>query len=500
MPILLFLFLPFNYAFGQAQAVDFDETEMTQFIESQLKEFNVPGAAVGIVRRDGRVYLRGFGKAADTGYQITPQTPFLIGSNSKSFTALAVMQLVESGKLNLDSSVREYLPWFSVRDQAAASSITVRQLLNHTTGFPASAEFRPSTVRNATISSDRYVSEINRIRPSHKPGEAFEYSDLNYEILGLLIEAISHKPFANYVQESVLMPLDMQSTYLTYDDAVAHGLLKGNQYLFGLSVSISTRPYDADGVASSNIASTAEDLCHYLEALLNGGSYNGHSVISKSSLTIMQQPRSDLGSTYGMGWFIETWRGTRSINHMGMNANFSSMINILPEKGYGIVVLTNVNSFSILGKNNLMDGIIGRINGQQPRSYWPEELMLRLVLLGILIFGAAQLLGRLWTWRKMNFALVLTPNAGTVIVILCGLAMVAVFLILLPILADAPLSELFELQPDIGFGLVVGAAIFLLDAFVNGMIRSKRSREVKPGSTLPEGRTYDPPLSLLERG
>lgn len=105
---------------SQAQEKELDEAEMTNFIASQMKTFRIPGVTVGIVHHDRIVYLKAFGESDDNGDQLTPRTPFLIGSNSKSFTALAVMQLVESGKINLDSPVQQYLQWFRLKDADAS--------------------------------------------------------------------------------------------------------------------------------------------------------------------------------------------------------------------------------------------------------------------------------------------------------------------------------------------------------------------------------------------
>src|SRR2546425_5337859 len=109
--------------------------QIDSYIQAQLVESRMPGLALGIVHGDQIVHLQGFGKADDSGRAVTPQTPFFIGSNSKSFTALAVMQLVEAGKMRLDARVYEYLPWFRVADRSASAVITVRQLLNQTSGL-----------------------------------------------------------------------------------------------------------------------------------------------------------------------------------------------------------------------------------------------------------------------------------------------------------------------------------------------------------------------------
>jgi CubicO group peptidase (beta-lactamase class C family) len=389
--ILLAIFLG-AYVSCYAQEIDFDEAELTAFIASRLKTSQVPGLAVGIVRRNRIVYLRGFGTTA--GGSITPQTPFLIGSLSKSFTALAMMQLVERGKLDLNTPVYQYLPWFRLKDPEASRTITVRHLLNQTSGLPTSAGF-------FTPDAD----SLGETELAHPVGQVYEYSNLNYRVLGILIEAVTDQPYAAYVHEHILRPLQMRSTYLTFEDAVGHGLAEGHQYIFGLPVSVSTRPYDNGSVAAGYIASSAEDMCHYLSAHLQGGIFNGHSIITPSSLALMHQPPGQIGSRYGMGWVAGDWNGLKSIRHTGLTEDFSSNMNALPETGYGIIILANVNSFTL--HNDLMDGIIRRLHGQQKETSVPYELIQRLLLLATLLFGLAQLMRHLWLWRRLGYFLLI---------------------------------------------------------------------------------------------
>jgi CubicO group peptidase (beta-lactamase class C family) len=117
-----------------------DFAAIDDYIEQEMREQRIPGLALGITQGNQVVHLKGFGMADPSGRAVTPQTPFLIFSSSKSFAALAIMQLVEAGRVALDAPVQRYLPWFQVTDPAASAQITVRQLLNHTSGLPESAD------------------------------------------------------------------------------------------------------------------------------------------------------------------------------------------------------------------------------------------------------------------------------------------------------------------------------------------------------------------------
>ncbi|HUQ30997.1 MAG TPA: serine hydrolase domain-containing protein [Pyrinomonadaceae bacterium] len=460
--ILLTVFLG-AHIYCQAQEIDFNEAELTTFIASQLRISQVPGLAVGIIRRDRIVYLRGFGTTA--GQSITPQTPFLIGSLSKSFTALAIMQLVEAGQLDLDTPVCQYLSWFRLKDLEASRTITVRHLLNQTSGLPTSAGF-------FTPDADT----LAETELAHPVGQVYEYCNLNYKILGMLIEAVTGQTYAAYAQEHLLDPLQMRSTYLTYDDAVTRGLARGHQYVFGLPVSVSTPRYDNRNVAAGYIASSAEDMCHYLIAHLQDGIYNEHSVITPASLGLMHQSRGDIGSRYGMGWVAGEWNGLKSIWHTGLNEDFSSNMNILPERGYGIIILSNINSFTL--HNDLMDGIIRRLHDQQTKSYVPYELLQRLLLLVTLLFGLAQLIRQLWKWRRVGCPLLIRLRTEVIAHLVLGIAISCVLLMAVPIWADSPLNALLGYQPDVGYGVICGAIIFTLAGIIGAFVRSKLSLAV----------------------
>lgn len=458
--LVILTIFPLAQAYCHAQETDFDEAELTTFIASQLKISQVPGLAVGIVRRDRIVYLKAFGKAEGT--PITPQTPFLIGSLSKSFTALAVIQLVEAGKLNLDTPVHQYLSWFRLKDVEASRTITIRHLLNQTSGLPTSAGF-----------FDTETEDLSDIELAHPVGQVYEYCNLNYGILGMLVEVVTGQTYAAYVQEHVLDPLEMRSSYLTYEDAVRHGLTGGHQYLFGLPVSVSTPRYDPKSVAQGQIASSAEDMCRYLIAHLQVGVDNGRSIITPESLALMRQPRSDIGSRYAMGWVVEERSGLKSIWHTGLNKGFSSNMNILPGKEYGIIILSNVNSFTL--HHDMMDGIVRRLHGQQTKSYIPYELLQRLLLLVILLCGLVWLIRQLWKWHRLGYPFVMRMTPKVIVLLIFGVAISALMMIAVPFWANATLAVLLEFQPDVGYGLVCGAIIFTLAGFIAAIVKSKLS-------------------------
>jgi CubicO group peptidase (beta-lactamase class C family) len=234
------------------------------------------------------VHLRGFGRADEGGRAATPQTPFFIGSNSKSFTALAVMQLAEAGKVDLDAPVQRCIPWFRVADPEASALITVRHLLNQTSGLTERAG-RAATLTAGMHPLEPAVRALATTGLARPPGTAFEYSNLNYTTLGLVVEMAGGEPFDAYLNRHIFEPLTMHHTYTAIQDARRHGLASGNRYWFGFPVA-----FDAPGhggtVPAGGIISTTEDMSRYLAMYQDGRRYHGQVVLSPAGITQMMQP------------------------------------------------------------------------------------------------------------------------------------------------------------------------------------------------------------------
>jgi CubicO group peptidase (beta-lactamase class C family) len=194
-----------NPAFAQVAPANFDAVD--NYISSRMKELGIPGAALVIVQGDQIVHLKAFGVADGSGRLVTPQTPFFTGSTGKSFTALAIMQLVEADKIKLDAPVQTYLPWFRVADPNASAVITVRQLLNQVSGLPhvigqtqlANADKSDSAIENN-------VRALARVELGAPPGRRYEYSNANYVTLGMVIQAVTGQSYEKYIREHIFRP------------------------------------------------------------------------------------------------------------------------------------------------------------------------------------------------------------------------------------------------------------------------------------------------------
>ncbi len=324
--------------------------DIDAYIEEQMQRLNIPGVSLAIVEDDQIVHLRGFGQARPGGETPTPQTPFFIGSLTKSMTALAVMQLVEAGKIEMDAPVQRYLPWFRVADPQASARITVRHLLNQTSSLPTSSgEIQMADFDDSSNATERQARALSTLMLTRPVGSAFEYSNANYNLLGLIIEAASGESYADYIQKHIFTPLEMSHSYTSLSVAKQNGLAMGHRYWFAIPFVAPNTPVPNGSLPSGQIISCSEDVAHYMIALLNGGRYGNAQILSEEGIAEMHRGVADdsvmgisLGQ-YGMGWFVDESGKTKLVWHSGTTPDFGAFIALLPEQKKGLVLLFNAN-------------------------------------------------------------------------------------------------------------------------------------------------------------
>jgi CubicO group peptidase (beta-lactamase class C family) len=387
--------------------------EIDAHIERQMERLNIPGAALAVVKEDEVVHLRGFGKARPGGEAPTPQTPFLIGSLTKSFTALAVMQLVEAGKIELDVPVRRYLPWFRVADPEASADITVRHLLNQTSGLPQLSGLRPLTdFDDSPDATERQARALSTLKLARPVGSAWEYCNMNYNLLGLVVEAASGEPYEAYVQNHIFAPLRMTHTYTSPAEAKRNGMAVGHRYWFTVPFAAPDLPVSRGSLAGGELISSAEDMGRYLIPHLNEGRYDNVRILSPAGIDELHSPAVEAGMAgipfghYGMGWFIEDADRRRVVWHSGTCPDFFAYMAILPEQKKGAVLLVNANHL-LMDKTTFTEagmGVAALLAGERsvPSRFGAVPWVLRgLPLIPALqVVGVAATLRRLWRWRQ----------------------------------------------------------------------------------------------------
>jgi CubicO group peptidase (beta-lactamase class C family) len=387
--------------------------EIDAYLEGQMRHLSVPGAAFAIVEGDQIVHMRGFGQARPGGEVPSPQTPFVLGSVTKSFTALAVMQLVESGQVDLDAPVQRYLPWFQVADLEASAQITVRHLLNQTSGLPG----LPGMTNLADFDSrpdaaERQARALATVALVHPVGTTFEYSNLNYNLLGLVVEAASGEAYTDYIQRHVFDPLEMSHSYTSQAAARQNGLAVGHRYWFAFPFAAPGLPLPQGSLPSGQLISSAEDMSHYLIAHLNGGRYGDAQVLPPERVAELHRPAIEAtvmgipAGEYAMGWFVEEYEGTPFVWHSGTLPDFFAFMALLPEQNKGFVLLVNANHV-MLDKTSLTEtgmGVVQRLAGEVPAPTqfgvvpWALHALLLIPILQVVgVVGTLRLLRR---WRE----------------------------------------------------------------------------------------------------
>jgi CubicO group peptidase (beta-lactamase class C family) len=304
-----------------------------------MDRIGAPGLAYAIIRGDQVIQSNTWGVDGD-GSPVTGSTPFLLGSTSKSFTALTVTQLAEAGRIDLDTTAGTYLPGLETGAEA-----TVRQLLTHTSGLPQVwSTSLTDRYDNTPGGLARSVRDLATVTPTGTPGGPYEYSDANYMILGALVEQVTGDSFATALRRQVLDPLRMTHAAATGDEAGRVGLTAGHRYYLGRSQRFDTR-FDTAGVPYGFLAASLDDLTHYASAQLNGGTYAGTRILSQAGTEQMHTGTADTGyGTYGFGWQNTTLDGTgaRIVWHAGATPDYFSHIVLVPESQLAVVVMANI--------------------------------------------------------------------------------------------------------------------------------------------------------------
>jgi CubicO group peptidase (beta-lactamase class C family) len=449
------------------------------YLESKLRQYRIPGLALAIVKGDRVVHLKGFGMADPQKRSVTPDTPFILGSVSKSFTALAIMQLVGAGKVNLDTSVQKYLPWFSITDQKAASQITVRHLLNQISGISTHTG-REMFDDNSEEAIANYVRNLKTARLSQPVGKEFQYSNSNYTILGAIVQTVSGMSYEEYIQQHIFTPLEMRHSYTSQERAqkATPPLSIGNRFWFGYPVATEVA-YDRAQLPAGSLIASVEDMAHYLIVHLNDGRYKDIALLSRPSMAELHKPAAEIADSvfYAMGWFVRKVNDIPIVSHSGTVANYSANITLIPSEKLGIALLINVYP-GVMGEpiSQLYKGIVN-VLVDRPPPVVSNNFLTQLQVIALPILLALQLLGlfrawivlRCWHTRSQPTRLgtkFLLRHIGLPLVVDSAIA--GGLLIGLPVIFDTPLPAMLFYQPDlIGIAIISGTL-----ALVGGLLRT----------------------------
>lgn len=318
------------------------QKHIDKMVETAMKKGDIPGLAILIIK-DNKIFLnKGYGYAnIEKKAKVNPHTQFEIASNTKAFTGYAILQLAQEGKINLNDKVSTFIPGFKMKYEDKERDITIEQLLAQTSDIPGDIT-EENRYSKQYDSIENIVNFAKGKRLNHVPGETFEYSNMNYDILGLIIQNVTHQSYTSYIQKHVLAPLKMKHTTFKVNNTKSNNEALG--YIWEDNENKVAQPeFNIGDTPAAYMMSSTSDLAKWVQLQIHPTSKSQAKLIRQShqvlSNSLNSEPNAD---SYGSGWFINT--DDHLVFHTGVLDNFSSQILLNIRKSYGIVVLANTNS------------------------------------------------------------------------------------------------------------------------------------------------------------
>jgi CubicO group peptidase (beta-lactamase class C family)/D-alanyl-D-alanine dipeptidase len=314
------------------------------FIEQQLSEKQIPGLSIALIDDQQVVWAQGFGVADAAGKKAaTAETVYRIGSVSKLFTDIAIMQMVERGELNLDAPITDYLPGFRPRNPFV-TPITLRELMSHRSGL-----LREPPVGNyfetAEPSLAATVRSLNETELVFAPQTHTKYSNAAIAVVGYLLQERNHQPFAAYLKHSVLDPIGMKHSSFELDPAIVQNLAKAKMWTYD-GKTFEAPTFQLGMMPAGSMYSTVTDLGRFVSVLLARGKTDGGVLVKPATLNEMWSPQfpNSGGRVFGLGFVVGTLDGHRVVGHGGAIYGFATSLDLLPDDKLGVVVTATEDS------------------------------------------------------------------------------------------------------------------------------------------------------------
>jgi CubicO group peptidase (beta-lactamase class C family) len=334
---------------------NYDET-----IRDSMRSWDCPGVAISVVRGEELIHQNVYGfRDVEAQLPVTEDTRFAMASVTKSFTAMSVAVLVDDGKLEWDKPVREYMPEFILDDAYVTQHVTVRDMLSHRTGLPR----HDSAAWRLDLPLAEFVKRMRHLKFSASFREKFQYNNLMYYVTPYLVEKLTGQKWADFVQERIFSPLGMNASNFEPEPPQA-GQINAKGYrvdrdLEGKAKGLIAMPFGSHTELSPGAAgalfSTLADLTQWLKVHVNEGRVGDVRIVSPDNLKQMHLPHTVIPGggfyealmgntifTYGLGWFVEPYRGYTLVHHGGNVEGHSLIIGFIPQEKVGVIVLTNI--------------------------------------------------------------------------------------------------------------------------------------------------------------
>ncbi len=396
LPLALLLF---SYAYVHAQTDSipgFIKDSLDQYVEKALHEWSIPGVGVCVIKNGKVVVMKGYGvKEMGTNDPVDENTLFMIGSNTKAFTATALAMLEaekqpvsKAGNFSLDDRVTKWMPEFKLDNKAAGEQAIIRDLLCHRMGFETfQGDF---TYWTSDLQRKEVIEKMSHIKAKYPFRTSWGYTNAAFLTAGEIISRVTGVSWEDFIKKNIFTPLGMKNSLaLSVDFPKASNKCSPHTMSEGKLLKI---PFcNIDNLApAGSIGSSINDMSHWVMMQLDNGNYDGKEVIPASVIATTRVPASILGNggvlynkghfaLYGLGWFLEEYCGRKIVSHTGGVNGFVTSVTLIPEEKLGIIVFTNTdqNSFYEALKWEIMDAYLGNIYrnySQVYHGYWDRQL------------------------------------------------------------------------------------------------------------------------------
>jgi CubicO group peptidase (beta-lactamase class C family) len=365
------LFISFITLHPQSTSPAFITDSLDAYVEKALTTWQIPGAAVCVVKDGEVVVMKGYG-VRETGKddKVDENTLFMIGSNTKAFTGTALALLEHEGKTSMNDKVQKWLPDFTMKDPWVAKELNLTDILSHRMGMETfQGDFMYWT---SDLTMDEVVQKFSQLTPMYSFREKWGYTNAGYAVAAKVIEKITGKKWEEFIRERFFIPLNMTRSLALAEElktadnaAIPHTIVDGE---------VIAVPFpNIDNLAPvGSISSSVKDMSNWLLAQLNNGKLNDEEIIPPAVIKKTRQPASIVKrinhpfnrqhfSLYALGWGLEDYEGREIVEHTGGVNGFVTSVTLVPEENLGVVVLTNTdqNGLFIALKWEIIDAFLG---------------------------------------------------------------------------------------------------------------------------------------------
>ncbi len=366
----LFICTLFNSSLSSQQIPTFITDSLDNYVNRGLKNWQIPGAAILIVKDGKIVVAKGYGvKEFGKNDKVDENTLFMIGSNTKAFTGTLLALLEHDGKLNMEDKIIKYLPDFKMKSEWITKEINLIDILTHRMGYET---FQGDFMYwSSDLNEDMVIEKFGLLEPKFDFRAKYGYTNAGYAVASKVIKKVTGSDWKDFLKERILNPLQMKTTTaLSVDFAKQQNVAKPHTLVDGNIVVLPFENID-NMAACGSMASSVNEMSHWLIAQLDSGKFQGENVIPFSVINKTRQPQTIVRKAshpfnksvyrlYGLGWDLQDYEGREIVSHTGGVNGFVTSVTLVPSENLGIVVLTNTdqNSFYMSVRWEILDSYL----------------------------------------------------------------------------------------------------------------------------------------------